>query len=344
MIKNVWKKCLAVGIILLFIGTVVIPSSGQKIEKLSFPASRGHWLYVGGSGPGNYTAIQDAINDSNDGDTIFVYDDNSPYYELLIIDKSISLVGESTSTVIEGNGSYDIITIISDGVTISSFTIQNSGSADTPNINVKSNSIVIKNNVIKNSRREGIKLNGVNNILISNNTLVNDIFPIHMDDSYNISIVGNVIYTILNSGILSDNVSNLSISGNTFYNSFELATDVDLFDNEYVIIKRNTFNSLYGGILIERCKKCIVSDNNFMNENCTVTVVYFCPPSPRKIDNKIDGNYWYKPRVLPKLIIGCILPSNELLAFLLMGLNIFPPYFQIDWSPAQKPYDIPGVR
>jgi hypothetical protein len=48
-------------------------------------------LYVDGSGLGNYTKIQDAIDDSSDEDTLFVYDDLSPYYENLIIDKQIHL-------------------------------------------------------------------------------------------------------------------------------------------------------------------------------------------------------------------------------------------------------------
>ena len=43
-------------------------------------SSRGNWLYVGGSGPGNYTRIQDAINASSDGDTVFVL--NRIYYEI----------------------------------------------------------------------------------------------------------------------------------------------------------------------------------------------------------------------------------------------------------------------
>ncbi|EMR74892.1 parallel beta-helix repeat (two copies) [Thermoplasmatales archaeon SCGC AB-540-F20] len=66
---------------------------------------RGTTLYVGGTGPNNYTKIQDAINDASDGYTVFVYNDSSPYYESIIIDKSINLVGEDRdSTHIAGGG------------------------------------------------------------------------------------------------------------------------------------------------------------------------------------------------------------------------------------------------
>jgi len=67
----------------------------------------GNTLYVGGSGPNNYTTIQSAINDSTDGYTVFVYDDSSPYYENIIINNSIQLLGESKDTTVV-NG-YDTL-------------------------------------------------------------------------------------------------------------------------------------------------------------------------------------------------------------------------------------------
>jgi len=54
------RKLLGVGIILLFVGTCIIPVTAQDTKK-SQSTSRGDWLYVGGSGPGNFTRIQDAI-------------------------------------------------------------------------------------------------------------------------------------------------------------------------------------------------------------------------------------------------------------------------------------------
>jgi hypothetical protein len=60
------KRCLTAGVILLCVGTVIIPSTAQDVEKSSLLTSSGSWLYVGGSGPGNYTRIQNAIANLRD--------------------------------------------------------------------------------------------------------------------------------------------------------------------------------------------------------------------------------------------------------------------------------------
>ena len=62
-------KYLTIGIILLFIGTYIVPAIARNAEE-PLLLTGGNWLYVGGSGPGNYTRIQDAIDDANIGDTI----------------------------------------------------------------------------------------------------------------------------------------------------------------------------------------------------------------------------------------------------------------------------------
>ena len=43
------------------------------MDKPSLATSSGNWLYVGGSGPGNYSVIQDAVDNASDGDTVYVY-------------------------------------------------------------------------------------------------------------------------------------------------------------------------------------------------------------------------------------------------------------------------------
>ncbi|HID25329.1 MAG TPA: hypothetical protein EYP23_02545, partial [Thermoplasmata archaeon] len=87
----------------------------------------GKTLYVGGTGPNNYTKIQDAIDNASSGDTVFVYDDSSPYHENLFVNKTISLVGEDkNTTIIDGKKQGDVVYVSADSVNITGFTIRNS--------------------------------------------------------------------------------------------------------------------------------------------------------------------------------------------------------------------------
>jgi parallel beta-helix repeat protein len=81
-------------------------------------------LYVGGSGPGNYTTISEAITNATQGDIIFVY--NGTYAENLNVGKKISIIGEDKDiTTIQGvTGEEKVIDIKSSFVTIQGFTIR----------------------------------------------------------------------------------------------------------------------------------------------------------------------------------------------------------------------------
>ena len=84
-----------ISIIVLFFTISFIPvfSSSNTLNQLSNDNTT---LYVGGSGPGNYSIIQEAINDAQPGDTVFVY--AGFYQENLIVGKLISLIGENKSS------------------------------------------------------------------------------------------------------------------------------------------------------------------------------------------------------------------------------------------------------
>lgn len=151
------RKGLTVGIILLFVGTCIIPALAEDIEK-PLPASRGNWLYVGGSGPGNYTQIQDAINDSLDGDTVFVF--HGLYNEKVTVNKSIRLIGENNenTTIIHQNQLKQFtISMLADRINISGFTIKNYDSGGNA-ILCLSNYSNISGNIIL-SGYDGIEIN-----------------------------------------------------------------------------------------------------------------------------------------------------------------------------------------
>src|SRR3989304_10298326 len=78
--------------------------------------------------PTDFGTIQEAINNAADGDTVFVL--NGTYTGNVVVNKSISLIGQNKSTTsIDGGGAGSVVFVSSSNVSITNFTIQNSGSA-----------------------------------------------------------------------------------------------------------------------------------------------------------------------------------------------------------------------
>ena len=133
----------------LIIGISVIKENNANI--INETSSKGNILYVGGSGPNNYTSIQDAINDANDGDTIFVY--SGVYYENIIINKRINLVGEDKeTTIIDGGLSEDVVNITADWVNIEKLFLKNSGWQSKAGVKVFANNCTVADCNIQNNQ------------------------------------------------------------------------------------------------------------------------------------------------------------------------------------------------
>ena len=146
----------------------------------------------------NFSTIQEAINDNEtlDGHTILV--DASLYYECIVVNKSLSLIGEDRSTtIIDGDRSGTPINILSNNVILSGFTIRNSGTSypDRDGIVISSNGCVISNNIITDNRYIGIVINGFYNNTITNNLITNNYVGIEIfyGSPGNNTIRGNTI-------------------------------------------------------------------------------------------------------------------------------------------------------
>ncbi len=173
------KSSIGIVFCLLMLGCTVFPISAvTSFEKTSHSLIGGDILYVGGVGQNNYTKIQDAVNASSDGDTIYVY--KGIYYEHVRVDKAIYLLGEDMgSTIIDGGGNGSVVKIGAD-VTMSKFTIQHSGHVmdhDAGITNFVPNEIPYTIHIVGNCIKEnknGIFLQNAHNDTITGNAFLNN--------------------------------------------------------------------------------------------------------------------------------------------------------------------------
>lgn len=314
------KKGISLGIIFLFIGAS-IPVFAYSDDKTSSSLSNGNWLYVGGGGPGNYSKIQDAINDSSDGDTVFVFDDISPYNERIFVRKQIRLLGEIRNTTIIQRG----ILVTADYVTISDFTICNGFSI------IDQNNILLSGNIL--TDRAGFC--GCTNVNFSYNSIYGIGGPannaLFIDDCSQVAVIGNMFYPH-------------PIYGNAFNFVIQSSKHVLIFGNSFfdacgglacgncinMSITLNSFFNLEEGIYITGCLRTNIFENNF---NATSDCHWFCG-----FGNRWDKNYWGEPRTLPK-------PIHFVIPFVYF-IHWYEASFivKLDWHPAKEPYDIPGMR
>jgi parallel beta-helix repeat protein len=247
------KKTIALGIVfLLFVMSFASISGIQIKNQITKPSYRGNTLYVGGSGEGNYSSIQDAIDNASDGDIVFVYDDSSPYYENIVIDIFIKLLGEnSNTTLIDGNKNDDVLYISADYVYLSGFTLTNCGNNNYDcGIEIDSDYNTITNNIIHNN--EGDRL-------VSGGILINS--------SYNNTILFNKIYSNDYDGISIINSDYNHIHHNKIFDNKRLG--ITLTNSSNNIIEDNEVYENYCGIcLYPYSIHNIVKNNNIYNHTC----------------------------------------------------------------------------
>jgi parallel beta-helix repeat protein len=359
------KKTLAVIVICLMVLMslpMVMGSNEYSVETLD-----GNILYVGGNGPGNYTTIQDAIDAASEGDTVYVYDYSSPYNESVSISKSLTIQGENKHTTIidRGQNSGKGFSIEADNVTITGFTIQNSGSGfyiSGPGKTASHNTIT--ENIILNT---GVGISvyygdpfkpefldyGYNTI--SYNTILNTIFiGISVTKGCHNAIIGNTVSQT--HGIDGQYGFGIEVSG--AYNNI---SHNHVFDNdEFGIILgesyqstvyRNTIenNGRYG-LAIGYTLSNIITQNNFIDNRKNaiffqvIKVILDIFPGNYPVRPTIwNNNYWNQPRTLPVLIPGFIGYSGILESCLWTFFKIIPMNcLRVDWHPASEPYDIGG--
>ncbi len=225
-------------------------------------------IYVDISGEGNYSSIQSAIDEAEPGDTIFVK--NGVYYENIVIDKSIILIGENnTNTIIDGRSAGNVIKLNSNNIIIQNFTIQNSG-IYFPNcgVNITSKYNNIINNIIKNNLYGIILYGSLNNTIINNIIKENKNCGIYISNSSFNNILNNRIIDHDFNGIgIYDKSNNNSIIKNNLLNNGYCGVNIKIsYMNE---IMMNNISNNYIGIKNPSSTN-IIADNYIFNNNVDI--------------------------------------------------------------------------
>jgi len=153
--------------------------------------------------PDDYISIQEAIDGAAEGDTVYV--DGGIYFENLVINKTISLIGKNkeTTTVYCRDNTHPTVLVREDGVNITGFTI--------------------RNNVVSPSQTHGrlaaVHLLHVSHCNIYGNIMVDSGYGVWLYGSQNNNISDNII-TNTNHGILIESSWDNTIIRNTASNSW----------------------------------------------------------------------------------------------------------------------------
>jgi len=289
------KKLIGLSICMLLISTVVLPVSGTlMIDRTSKPLLYGGTLYVGGSGPGNYTKIQDAIDDASDGDTVFVYDDSSPYFENVVVNKSINLVGEDKyMTVIDGEKKDDVVFVSVDSVSIVGFTIQNSSKeSNDAGIKLYSNYSIIQKTIISNNHYGIVLRRSSYNTIFNNAITLNQRTGVRFQSYSNHNVIsGNTIGPFNHYGIELIACKNNTISGNVIEDNW--GEGMHLFSDNNIITGNIISYNGHDAISIAHSKNNNIISNNTIeaNNGIGVYIQYSAFVNNMIIDNKISYNW-----------------------------------------------------
>jgi len=256
--------------------------------------------------------IQNLINNASEGDTINI--PSGTYYENVIVNKSIKLIGENKdTTIIYGNTEDSVVVIEADYVTIANFTIQNSDYGYGIELYYRNNN-TITNNDIKSIDNAGVYLEYSSDNIIKDNILTenrvgidlavdcyrNDIndneITSHIDTgiclgrrSSNNFVTGNKIDTCKYNGILitieaNDNILSTNIISNCYY-----GIDMDISSENNIITNNNLSSNDIFGIAVEdnSSNNNIIYSNNFIGNSRNAHDM-----SDNHWDNGAIGNYW----------------------------------------------------
>lgn len=199
----------------------------------------------------NYTTIQEAIDapETLDGHAIFV--DAGTYYEDVVVNKAISLIGEDkNTTVIDGDGSLVVLAIDSDGVSVSGFTVTHSYGKD-------------------GWGGGGLVVGGVGNVQISDIiACYNDAdWGVHLvPDGHDINITRTIVVNNSRGGLVLHRTWKVNVYNNTIVSNKGAGISLMSAGNNNTVSGNNIANNRDGIRLADSSNNTILGNNVTANE------------------------------------------------------------------------------
>jgi parallel beta-helix repeat protein len=308
----------------------------DTMQQYSMPISDKSVIIVDDEGDGDYTSIKEALNHSNQGDTIEVYSGTYYEYDIDIEIEDITLKGipyelgngsDMGKPLIHGQGLGKVMRIWAQGFTITGFRIENGGgtiACGIIGIQKGADNCVISDNDIAHA------ITGCVGIISNNNKILNNIISYSAirqgialgEECKNNMISGNVISDVEIGIDLWDSNHN-TITGNKISRCREFG--IDIASSDYNTVKGNSFEDNAVGVhIIYNSHGSRIKNNNFINNQLQAYCVYGFPFF-YDLTNRWNGNYWNESHSLP---------------YPIRGARIFFLFVQFDWRPAREPYDI----
>jgi len=242
------RKILGILVMILLIGIVFPLVSGENTVSLNT-------IIV----PDDYSTIQKAISNANSGDTIYVR--AGTYYENLIVDKSVTLEGENRdTTIIDGGGNGDVIRVAADYITITGFTITNSGNNKITRTGVKlwASYANISGNIIS------YNFAGIWGQETKSNIICDNIF---IEDGVQFE---GTLKSCFDHVIVNNTVNGKPLLYYKDKDDFTVPSDcgqILLFNCDNVLISDISIDHTDWGVLLAWCDECTIQNLNISNNN-----------------------------------------------------------------------------
>lgn len=211
----------------------------------------------------HFNSIQDGIDAVDENGTVYVF--NGTYFESIVINKTISLIGEDrNNTIIEGNNENFIIYISADFTNIMNFEIKNNSFWSLARgIDIHANYTAINNNFC-NNLRFGIYVAGLNNTIKNNNISSINYVGIHISSDNN--YISNNYVNSNGHCIFLDYAENNVIHQNHIPGSLNVGVYLDFSDNNEITNNTINFHGGYG-LYFDASINNIIRYNNISNNN-----------------------------------------------------------------------------